>query len=283
MKQQVILNFFYERRFFFGSFLFVLFLGFIFDWRTKLDAFYTELEQEKNLSLQLEEKEQALKQAGPIAERLHHLQAEKMKKPLLDQMIQAAKISGCTLIDLQTRVKNAEKTGSGMQILIKMNLLSDYAGFHHWFALLLRQGLPLQVDHFSLSIQDDQLLMIVQFTAFPTAFWTADPAPTQPSEAQPPCCGRDPFQDSSDASLEAILDPEPFGTFAWKELRYIAYLALNGRQSALLLLPNGHTQEVKPGSYVGKKAWQVLSMNSKFLTLAHSSEQIRLSLKRIDS
>lgn len=289
MKKQALLDFGRDHRFFIGPLLVILVLGFYFDLKTRLDEFHEVTNQETELSLQLEEKEQALRQAGSLSSRLLSLRAGKIKKPLLDQLLEAAVSNHCSLTGLQTEFKNGESAPARPQatpltasrLLIQMRLHSDYAGFYQFIETLLRQGLPLQLDRFSLKDQGERLEVQLQFSAFPWAYWLAAPSQWTPVLPRLFCCARDPFRDAP------LPPPEQESSYlnsldgpALKQLRYVGYVAQDGKSGALLLLPDGRGYDIYPGSRLGKEAWRVVSVDENKVVLGHPTQKQSLQIKR---
>lgn len=202
--KQPLLDLYDEYRLAICVLVLVLVLGFFLDLKAKLGLIYDLRYQEKNLTQELQQKGEALRQAPPVASHLQNLRNPHPEKPLLDQIIQALRISRSILIDLQTELKNArngfshsqENNASSSSLLIKMRFFSHYAGFYQFLEILHRQGLPLQVDTFSMQEQGGQLLIVLQLSAFPSIYGMRQSHPLSGVTMQAPCCERDPFRDA---------------------------------------------------------------------------------------
>lgn len=261
MKVEQFLNLYQRHHFFIAPLVVVLVLGFFFDLKPVLNE-WSKLQMEKNnLSQQLKDKEQALRQAALLSQQLQVPSTVKNKKPLFNHLIQLANQNFCELDSFQAEPQNKENASNAVQGLrIKMQLRGDFLHFYHFLAALLHQGLPLQVDHFILQTEGENISMSIQFMAFPALGQGI-------SQSTLACCRRDPFRDLRMRREEnAAITDGVSQQFTPDELRYVGFFSEAGKTAALVMLPDGQSYDIYSGSRLGKGPWRVLKINATYLT-----------------
>jgi|GEM_PF-5059541 len=193
-----------------------LLLGACWDSWPLLNQFYRLLEEKNQLTLQLDEKEKAWRQAAPVAGQWLNrgLNTElnsrgslaKQSQPLLEQLNIAAKNQACRLNLLQAEFKIKEMKNTNTEsapsvapisyasLLIKMDIETNFSGLYRFLTVLYQQGLPLHLDSILLKRKTDRLDVVMQLTAFPWILRSV--APLNANKLMSPCCERDPFQEA---------------------------------------------------------------------------------------
>ncbi len=266
MKIEGIFLEFYQRYCaFIIPFLFILALGAFMDLKPLLDEWSELQTQENQLTQQLDEKAQALRQAKFFLQPGQLLGAGKNDRPLLPQVIQLIHLNFCELKNLQSEVQSRENIAKGLRI--KILLRGDFFCFYRLLESLRREALPLRLDQLSLKAETEGLEINTQFSALP---WARDSVEkTEQKTIAPflPCCRRDPFEGPKPSLIEKWQMSGPFQGTALEALRFVGFFSEKGKTAALLLLPNGQSYDVYPGAQLGKTAWRVLRIDAAYLTL----------------